>query len=73
MVQLPSPEERDPEAPGCPSQGPTAPCCGRCEGCLYGKAGAEVEAAGGHPRRQADGGAAAGGGVETAAYRQGRI
>ncbi len=35
--------------------------------------GAEVEAAGGRPRRRADRGAAAGGGVETAADRRGRI
>ncbi len=34
------------------------PRCGRCEGCCCGRAGVEVEAAGGRPRRWADGGTA---------------
>ncbi len=34
-----------------------APCCGRSEGCCWGRAGAKVGAAGGRPRRRAGGGA----------------
>ncbi len=85
VVRSPSPEEQDPEALGCPSQGRRlpwrftglagaeegcaaflrpAPRCGRCEGCCFGRAGAEVEAAGG---------AAASGRVETAADRRARM
>ncbi len=86
VLRSPSPEEQDPEAPGRPSQGRRLPWrftglagaearsadflrpAPRC-----GRAGAEVEAAGGRPRRRADGEAAADGWVETAADRRGRM
>ncbi len=42
-------------------------------GQLHAAAVQEVEAAGGRPRRRADGGAAAGGRGETAADRRGRM
>ncbi len=58
---------------GCAAFLRPAPRYGRCEGCCCGRAGAEVEAARGRPRRRADGGAAAGGGVETAPDRRGRM
>ncbi len=58
---------------GCAGLLRPAPRCGRSAGCCCGRAGAEVEAAGGRPGRRADGGAAAGGGVETAADRRGRM
>ncbi len=58
---------------GCAGLLRPAPRCGRSEGCCCGRAGAEVETAGGRPRRRADGGAAAGGEVETAANRRGKM
>ncbi len=59
---------------GCAAVLRPAPRCGCREGCCHGRAGAEVEAAGGRPRRRADGGAAAGGNVlETAADHRGRM
>ncbi len=71
VVRSPSPEEQDPKAPGRPSQGRRLPWR------FMGLAGAEAGCAGllrpaprcGHSA----GGAAAGGGVETAADRRGRM
>ncbi len=50
-----------------------APHCSRCEGCCWRWTGAEVEATRGCPGWQADGGAAAGGWLETAEDRWGRM